>query len=212
MTGLHHRLRASSVPEVVYTATDSGSAIGDIQNFINVPIGPASADRLIVVVVLSRSGTARSLSSLSIGGAATIVADSGSANRTASIGQRLVTSGETVDIVATFSGDVTECAIIVYAVTKLNSTTALDGDAVALTTDPGVTLTSATDAVVIAGAVTNASASGALTWGSSLIEDEDDGFGTIFVTAAHKYSAGTSTGVTTSTGVNSAVLAAATWR
>lgn len=107
-------------------------------------IGEADPNRLVVVCIcMDNNGVTRSLSSVTIAGAAaTIVADTGSSDRAAAIVAAAVPNGTTADIVVTYSGNVNLNGIGVFAMYALNSNTAVStaspGGAAATTTITGI--------------------------------------------------------------------------
>jgi hypothetical protein len=105
------------------------SVDNSVYNHTNINIGTAAADRLVIVIAGGlRSGTARSISSISIGGTnATIAAQqTGLGNGALAIAYRLVPSGTTTDVVVTYSGTMDRASIVAYTMTGQTSNTPTD--------------------------------------------------------------------------------------
>ena len=104
-----------------------------VYTFTDANIGPAAADRYVVVCITGSAGTSgRSLSSVSIGGsAATLDANAASSvpastTSIAAIARRLVAAGTTATVVATFSADMLIGYCHVYTLTHALSATPND--------------------------------------------------------------------------------------
>ncbi len=102
----------TSQASFTFTACDIGSA-------------PGSGNRLVVVAVHPRGGSARSISSATIGGVSAAVITQ-SATFAAGIIAAIVNSGTTADVAITFSGSVTGCSIETIAVYGISSQTPVD--------------------------------------------------------------------------------------
>jgi hypothetical protein len=194
--------------------------------FSGASLGAEAADRYIFVTITAASstGTARTISSGSIGGvAASIAVQQGAASSsgmTAAIMLAAVPTGTTGDVVVTLSGAGGSCDIGVYRVTGLGSATAFDtavnsdeagGGVVSTTIDvPG-------NGFVIGVAMFEADVA-TTTWvGASENYDESNGDGSPeIVTAAMSSALGAETGRTVSatstvTSGNDCTLAVGTW-
>lgn len=100
-----------------------------VYTFTGVSIGAASADRRIVVVAVARSGSAITLSSMTIGGISATKAVDEVGNGlicSQSISIAAVPTGTTATIVVTMSASVGCCSIFVYTTTGITSDTATD--------------------------------------------------------------------------------------
>lgn len=116
------RGRKISTPISITYGTEAGSASNrTTYTFAAASIGAASADRVVIVAAGGSSGSARTISSVTIGGVtANVAVTQGS---TTSVGGRVglyylaVPSGTTADIVVTFSGLMGNCRIATFAMT-----------------------------------------------------------------------------------------------
>ncbi len=148
-----------------------------------VAIGTPAPDRLVVAVVLGRDSSARTISSVTIGGvAATAAVTSPSQNNPTGIYYARVPAGATADIVVTFSAATTRMAVAVYTLTGYRNAApaAVDQDYGSGTT-LSVALARPRDAVVIAGSIT--SSAGTFAW-SGVTEDTDIAHASSRVSAA----------------------------
>ena len=81
-------------------------------------LGTASSDRVVVVAVSGRQSSARTITSVTIGGvSATEIGTRGSSQNPLGIWMAAVPTGTTGDVVATFSGAMLRSTIILWAVT-----------------------------------------------------------------------------------------------
>jgi hypothetical protein len=122
--------------------TDSASSSTDASSytFSAESLGTADSDRYILVGIAARAASARTISSVTIGGvSATILIDHSSSLSLAGFAIAAVPSGTTGDVVVTFSGTMVRCAIAVYRLLGLGSTTptdtGTDGGVASLTTN-----------------------------------------------------------------------------
>lgn len=141
--------------------------------FSNVPIGPASSDRFVIVAVMfSGSGANRTISSCSIGGTnGTNLVGAGVQEVTYFFG-RNIASGTTANIVVTGSGTMARCAIVVWSLTGLNSLTPVGSYTQSLPSNENfpVTLPIAAGGVILAVAL-YPSASSPLWSGANQVSD-----------------------------------------
>lgn len=92
--------------------------------FSNRNIGQPSLDRLVIVLISSKGGAARTLSSVSINGSgATLHVNPAGDWHATGIASQIVTSGTTTNISVTFSGGVLKCAIWVWTLKNYKSAT-----------------------------------------------------------------------------------------
>jgi len=141
--------------------------------FSGADIGPAAADRIVVVVCQTEGGA--SLSSATIGGSsADIRVQSNNGNVVTAIITRLVTSGTTADIVVTWNTSTLRCLIGVYSLTGATEVP-VDTDAAAAASGTGQTLTVTIPAN---GCAINGDSHGSgttpTTWGGSSAADYDE--------------------------------------
>ena len=209
-----------SPPPTVKTYITGASSSGYTTSytFSSTSIGTASSDRLVVVVVEGRQAVVdRTVSSVTIGGvSATIVSATNVSGRyPGCIAYLTVTSGTTADIVVTFSGSTgSGCAIQVYTLTSLSSTTPVDSDQSGTVASPAsVTLTTSSQGALIAGVGGNGGATGSISW-TGPTEDYEVSPATGFrVGSASKDNTGTSETVTaTETVATQMRLMAVAWR
>lgn len=122
---------------ITFIGSNSSTANSTSYTFSAQGIGTAAADRLVIVGVVGNSGSAHSISGVTIGGvSANLVIQQAAAGNTAlGLYALLVTSGTTADIVVTFDTTSGLCGIGVWNANKLLSTTATDSDR-AVGTDP----------------------------------------------------------------------------
>lgn len=121
-------------------------------------LGTASSDRVIFAVVSGRQSSARTISSVTIGGVtATEVGTRGSSQNPLGIWSAAVPSGTTGDVVVTFSGAMLRARIILWSVTG-GAATVADSQ---FGTDTA-TVTGVTGGFIIAGACTTGTSS--FTW------------------------------------------------
>jgi len=86
--------------------------------FASQNLGTASSDRVIAVAVSGRQSSARTVSSVTIGGvSATEIGTRGSSQNPLGIWIAAVPTGTTGDVVVTFSGAMLRCHIVAWAVT-----------------------------------------------------------------------------------------------
>ena len=148
------------------TTNNSSATTYSNQNF-----GPASSDRHIVVVLAAR--VAATISSISIGGvAATIAIQQAQSSNRIGLAIAAIPTGTSGDIVFTLSsGTLFRSLIAVYAVTGIDSLTAY-ATASATTNNGAMSLTIPADGIVIGGAMSFSTSSGAFTW-TNLTENSD---------------------------------------
>lgn len=178
-----------------------------------VSVGAPAPDRLVVAIVLGRDANARTIASVTIGGAAaTAAVTSPSQNNPSGIYYALVPAGTSATVVVTFSAATTRMAVAIYTLTGCRNPApaAVDQD-YDTTTTLSASLARPRDAVVIAGSIT--SSSGTFTW-TGLTEDADTAHsGSRVATASAAFSAAdpamAASFVNTSSGAVS--LCAAVW-
>lgn len=109
-------------------------------SFLACDIGtaPGSGNRLVVVAVHPRGGSARSITAATIGGVTAAIITQG-ATFAAGIIAAIVNSGTAADVAITFSGSVSGCSIETIAVYGISSQTPVDSGTA--TTDGNVTPT-----------------------------------------------------------------------
>lgn len=150
-------------------------------NFAGVNIGTAAADRYVFVAVVhsSSAGTARTISSATIGGiSATIVANQAGVAHAQGLGAAViwaaVPTGTTATISITLSGGGGSCNIATYRVTGLVSATEHHSQTAALATTGGLlslSLNVPANGFVIA-AYNNSANTGSVSW-TGVSEDHD---------------------------------------
>lgn len=113
---------------VQYTGTSNSVVAGATQTGNTTPIGPASADRLVVALIRwGQNAADRSLSTVTIGGNAATVHSQGHAGGGGSaIASVAISSGTTASVVCVFSNTVNAMRVDLFALTGLNSQTPLD--------------------------------------------------------------------------------------
>lgn len=155
MSGVTQQLLASlggvAPAEISYTGDITPQAPSQsVYTFTAAPIGTVSSDRYIAVCINTSVGGAIDLTSVTVGGAAMTRKTSTSIRGAIIVlSDAPVTSGTTADIVVTFASAVSNCGISVYAITGLQSTTAVDNQFTS--TDAGtMNLTTSADGIVIA--------------------------------------------------------------
>jgi hypothetical protein len=89
--------------------------------FTAASLGTAHADRYVIVGVASVAGFARTISSATIGGVAATLNHNQNLGFTGRIISAAVPTGATGDVVLTFSGAMTSCAIGVWAAYNIGS-------------------------------------------------------------------------------------------
>jgi hypothetical protein len=124
MTAVAHFAALLSFPHVATATFANGTLISTdltTYTFSTHAIGTASADRLVVVAILSGAAASpRSVSSVTIGGNAATLYGTQSTNTVrarAAFAGLLVTSGTTADIAVTFSGAMEQAMVTVWALT-----------------------------------------------------------------------------------------------
>lgn len=129
LPGLKSAIAGVGKPQIsIGYVTEAGSPSNlTTYTFSGTSIGAASADRVVIVAVAGMTGSARTISSVTIGGnTATVAVTQASTSGT---GTRIglyylaVPAGTTADIVVTFSGAMASCRIAVFAMTGHTSGT-----------------------------------------------------------------------------------------
>lgn len=128
-----YRACACNLPTTDITTTlrsvSTSTVDNTVYNHTGINIGTAAADRLVIVIAGGlRSGTARSISSINIGGTdGTIVAQqNGTGSGALAIAYRLVPTGTTTDVIVTYSGTMDRAGIVAYTITGQASNTPTD--------------------------------------------------------------------------------------
>lgn len=215
---LHHMNRAASkVPSGAYVNTYASTANATSYTFNTSDIGAADDSRRVVVVVMASSSntSARTLSSLTIGGVTATIHVNVSSLRTISIASLAVSTGTTANIVATMSGACNNCTIVIYRLVNFasafpQSTTSNTQTATSINANVVVSEKSFVIAGVIAAINTNTTA----TW-TNVTEDLDTlNEGSMRTTASDTMTAGNSVYTVTCTASASVgmALAALSWR
>jgi hypothetical protein len=137
--------------------------------FASQAIGPASPDRYVIVCIGSRANSARSISSVTIGGiAATAVVTANNATAGADMAAiyiALVPTGTTASVVVTFSGAMLRCVIGVYSMVQNGRATATNTNtATPSGTTPTTTLTVPSNGSLVAAVWAQSSVSASVTW------------------------------------------------
>lgn len=200
------------------TDIESSNSTDTSYTFTAAVLGPEAAGRLIVVSVGATDLT--DFTGVTIGGNAmteVVQAKQSTDPPVSAIYQRVVATGTTADIVVSCSDGARGCAIAVYSLIGLNSTTAVDSDSSAASADGTATLTLTTVAgdFVVARVTANTDEV-TYTWTQGVTEDQDVQFG-----AGTDGSSGAASGVATTTsisplatlsGAEDHVIVAAAWR
>jgi hypothetical protein len=165
---LSKMLRASSgFPSFSYRNAYGSASNLTTYTFSNSDIGDPSPDRYIVVygsAYTGSGGTTRSVSSVTIGGVtANLDYSSGAVALPTFFAKALVPTGTTGNVVVTFSAGVVNCAIAVYAVYGLKSTTAVDSDAGTLASGASLTLDTEQGGMIFGGCNLFSSTAGSVT-------------------------------------------------
>lgn len=161
---LHHMNRAASrfaKGNFEFIASYSDLTNATTYTFSSCNIGSANANRYVVVIGSGYSGnvlTARSVSSVTIGGNSASVDYTASNAASQCAAKLLVTTGNTANIVVTCSGSMANYSIAVYVVYGLNSTTPVDSQT-GLSNPATLTMTTTAGGVIF-GAITVLSSSG----------------------------------------------------
>lgn len=112
---------------LAYIGATQDTTDTNVYTFTGAGIGTASSGRHVVVCAGGDSGASRSVSGVTIGGAAmTEVVKANQGNSAAGMYIKQVAAGTTADIVVTFSGAMTRAEIVVYTITDPTSATAYD--------------------------------------------------------------------------------------
>lgn len=207
-------------PTMSYVSSNSSTAGSDPVTFTAQSIGTADATRKIIVAVGWSSAADQTISSMTIGGvsAAQVVAtDTSSGSGGAAIWIADVPTGTTGDIVIDWSGSVARCAIAVYRVVNLTSSTATDTDT-ATSASSGVISVSACTIPANGFAIASVScidgSGGTFTW-SGITEDTDQNLASqSFHSTASKTATGSETPTIQATGTaggSRSCLCAAAW-
>lgn len=160
-----------------YVGATGSSANQQTYTFANVPIGTAAADRTVVVLAMTRASGARTVSSLTIGGTAATI-DLNAANlvgspnyETVAVTRLAVPSGDTANIVVTWSGVTLRCSIFVYTITGGAVAVADTGQGGAASGVVSTVVTGTAGGCIIAGGT----GTDAHTW-AGVTQDERTGF------------------------------------
>lgn len=202
----------SGVASLTYVDKSNSGSNLTTYTFNNRSFGTESVTRYIVVGVIGTNPTGRTISSVTVNGNATTII--GQAGTTTRVGIAITSSafptGTVGPITVTWNSAPSECAIVVYAVYDIGSTTATDTLS-ATGNDPSGAIDVPANGIMIAIAGTGARPN-AVTW-TNATEDEEDNLGSdsAYSSASHTTSteqlARTIT-ATFSTDVNSALYAA----
>jgi len=131
---------------LTFLQTTSDTTDQTTYNFIAVPIGPAAADRCVVVTIAARraSATETTITSVTIAGNAAIIQGQNSfvesgADSVVGVASLIVTTGTTADISVTYSGTMVRNLISVSNLTGAGCTTIADVE-ISEIDDPSVAL------------------------------------------------------------------------
>lgn len=203
--------------ELSLTAQANSGTDGTSFTFAGLSLGDPSASRRIIVAVAHNRNPAQTISTVTVGGvSATIVTNVNSANFLgAGLAIADVPTGTTGDVVVTFANTALQCAVAVYRVVNLASSTA---HATALQSGATAGVLSTTINVPSGGlavAMAINSVPAAYTWSAGLLEDTDQTVeGQITGSSASSVFAAAQTGLTITTSAGSgtnAVLTVASW-
>jgi hypothetical protein len=161
----HQETPASSPLSSTFLQHAGNSTSLTTHTFTAQNLGPASADREIIVVVggIGNAGGSRTVNSVTVGGVTASVVHSRPSNSVPMAMYRAaVPTGTTGDVVVTFSGTAS-CSIALWAVTGGISAENATGTTNTGSSSTAATVTGYTDGVIIAGIVRFAS-SGTFTW------------------------------------------------
>lgn len=172
-------LGASLAPRIAtYRDKDNITTTQSIFNFAGLAIGPAYADRRILVAITARGSTTTGvISSVTVGGiAAPVIAQ---LNNTAGSNLALtafaiadVPTGTTAAVVVTFSTSKTRCGIAVYDISGLETDTPIDVQSAIAGTPPNIAVLEGSCVIGVAFSASNATFS----W-SGISEDYDVQYG-----------------------------------
>lgn len=205
---------------LTYVGQVSSSSSNAVHNLLNVNIGTASTDRLVVCVCAGATGNARfNLVSASIAGiAATVNAfspytSSGAGTCQTGIFSRVVPLGTTANISVTWFDKADGINMAVYTLTNWQSATPVDTYSLLVGASSSITATLDTVAQGATIFVTGNSASGSRVSWSSATENYDGYAGNSSMATAHLLpTVSTVDYVETVSGSSGKTITAATWR
>lgn len=105
------------------------AGVSNTWTFSAVDFGAADSTRCIVVSITANGSTAKTVTSVTIGGvSATIIKQQSSSDWTGAIAAAIVPSGASGDVVVNLSGNSASCTIGVYRILGLSSAAGIDSD------------------------------------------------------------------------------------
>lgn len=123
---LSHALRAATPKGLQFTYRGTSTfGAGATATYTNFSIGTASSDRVVFVAAWMLSATARSISSITIGGvtATLVVGDTATRNQNVVLYRATVPTGTTATIVVTWSGSANNSGIDVWTASGVGTIT-----------------------------------------------------------------------------------------
>lgn len=183
-----------SLPDVNYISLATSASALTNYTFSNVNIGTATATRFVVVCCFgwSGSGSARTVSSVTIGGTAAAAIINPSTQYAGAIYGLAVPSGSTANIVVTYSGAMSDAGIYVFAVNNLETASAIGvNNAASSSSSQSFSLATVPNGVVIAHTMGGPAASGFTSW-SGLTQNQSGTIESEFISAASARATSTS--------------------
>lgn len=184
------KVTGGSGPIAAYVTSLANAGSATSYTFTAAPIGAASADRLVVVVVHTNNGNT---TSVTIGGASAtqnVVENNG--DECVGIYSLLVTSGTTADIVVSTSSALC-CAIDIYTIKGYGSATPAStnhaSNLTAGTTALSTTANMPAHAVAIVGSTCNGASSTTVTYANGETKDVDQNYGSSEYESSAHYTA-----------------------
>lgn len=217
---LSHALRAAAgnagggggLPTIQWIGATSTVSTTSTYTFSGVDIGTPSATRLVVIGVsgYNSAGSSRTLNSVTVGGnSATVnIGTAVSAILPGGVASIADSTNSTADIVVTFSGSCSQCAILVWAITDLSSNTPIQ----ALTDGGSFSLSLSVQQAGPYIAFVRGGTSSNITW-TGIIENVDGiGSSGLYVSGASAIAATTTNQTITASSFSSGRGFAASWR
>lgn len=208
------------VPSLAFQASATAIGSGSTYTYNSQAIGPAAANRLVIVAVHSlQSAGARTISSVTVGGiSATVIPGTTFTTTTAhgdydsALYAASVPTGTTANIVVTMSGSVTGGGggISVWAAYDLSSTTAIDGDGAINTSGSPAnipSLTTANSGFLVASAMAYAFGAFSVSWTNATKRSEVSVGSNPYVVISAADAATTGAGVAVTASVSGTIAA-----
>ncbi len=201
---------------LTYRSLNKSITAGASRTFSSIAIGSASSSRVVACYIAGYSSTARTVSSVSIGGVTATIHTARNSGYFPAIASAVVPSGTTADIVVGLTGSSSALWVAVYTIVGLNSTTPLSSgnNGVAASGSQSVVLTTAAGGVAIAGLNVNvATPTGSYWTAGGIVNDysENADSSSVSTQGGKVSTSGTSLTITANTAYPAAIAAAA-WR